>query len=79
MVNPHRLAALSEMLSEVLRGSSVVVIVEKTNQRIPIIITNRLVRDVLMIPDDFCNQRLIKKISEIGVKTSKSWEITVTS
>lgn len=79
MVNPHRLAALSEMLSEVLRGSSVVVILEKTNQRIPIIITNRLVRDVLMIPDDFCNQRLIKKISEIGVKTSKSWEITVTS
>ena len=79
MVNPHRLAALSEMLSEVVRGSSVVVIVEKTNQRIPIIITNRLVRDVLMIPDDFCNQRLIKKISEIGVKTSKSWEITVTS
>ena len=79
MVNPHRLAALSEMLSEVVRVSSVVVIVEKTNQRIPIIITNRLVRDVLMIPDDFCNQRLIKKISEIGVKTSKSWEITVTS
>lgn len=79
MVNPHRLAALSEMLSEVVRGSSVVVLVEKTNQRIPIIITNRLVRDVLMIPDDFCNQRLIKKISEIGVKISKSWEITVTS